>query len=92
MNTTRLALLACALLCASAHAQEPNSAASGFAALDANKDRMLSRAEAAADKDLARVFSKVDLNKDGKLNEDEYLKGVSLYQREKTSQFASDGT
>ena len=71
--------------------QDPAKPANpGFIKLDKNKDNFLSRAEAEGDKDLHAIFTKADLNKDGKLDEDEYLKGVSTYQREKAAQYAED--
>jgi hyperosmotically inducible protein len=68
----------------------PKPVNAGFIKLDKNKDGFISRAEAEADKDLIGVFAKADQNKDGRLDEDEYLKGVSAYQREKTAQYAGD--
>ena len=81
-----------ALAAVSAQAQDatPSGPNAGFVKLDKNKDKFLSRAEASADAKLAKVFSKVDMNKDGKLDEDEYLKGVSLYQREQAGEYAGD--
>jgi osmotically-inducible protein OsmY len=71
--------------------QDPAKQANlSFIKLDKNKDGFLSRAEAGADKDLVAVFGQADLNKDGKLDEDEYTKGVAIYQREKSVQYAGD--
>ena len=71
--------------------QDPAKPANpGFIKLDKNKDNFLSRAEAEGDKDLHAIFTKADLNKDGKLDEDEFLKGVSTDQREKAAQYAED--
>jgi hyperosmotically inducible protein len=94
MNIKLSLLLCSALVVLSAQAQDnaktgPNA---GFVQLDTNKDNFLSRSEARANKGLSKVFSKADLNKDGKLDEDEYLKGVTLYRREKTTAYAGDAT
>ena len=62
-----------------------------FVKLDKNKDGFLSKTEAAANKKLAGVFDEADINKDGKLDEDEYLKAVSIYQRANAAQYANDG-
>ncbi len=71
--------------------QEPAKQANlGFIKLDKNKERFLSRTEAGADKDLIAVFAQADLNKDGKLDEDEYTRGVAIYQRDKTAKYAGD--
>lgn len=45
-----------------------------FTALDKNSDGVLSRAEVAGDKEIAKRFNKFDANKDGKLQEAEFLK------------------
>jgi hyperosmotically inducible protein len=59
-----------------AHAQpgDPNNAStSGFKQLDKDGNGTISPAEAAADKEIAKRFKAFDANKDGKLQEDEYL-------------------
>ena len=61
-----------------------------FARLDANKDGFVSRAEAQADKEVIRWFSSADTNHDGKLTEDEYIKGRAADDRKKAEQFAGD--
>ena len=61
-----------------------------FNRLDANKDGFLTREEARADKDAARIFSKADTNQDGKLTEDEFVKARSKEDREKAAQYTSD--
>ena len=45
----------------------------GFNALDKNNDGYLSRAEAAANPDLAKKWKQADRNNDGKLSRSEYL-------------------
>ena len=63
-----------------------------FAKLDKNKDGFLTRAEAAADKNVAALFDKADTNKDGKLSEDELTKARAAQDREKAGQFTSDAS
>ena len=93
LRTAFLAAIAAFTL--SAHAQ-PSLDAAGrqpdvtFNRLDTNKDGFLTRAEAKADKDVARIFSKADTNKDGKLTEDEFVKARSKEDREKAAQYTSD--
>lgn len=58
------------------HAQSgaPDKAStSGFKQLDKDGDGAVSRAEAASDKEIAKRFKAFDANKDGKLQEEEYL-------------------
>lgn len=92
----RLTIASCLLLSlglpVAAQEAAGNTPNAGFSKLDANKDKFLSRAEAAKDADLAKIFTRADLNKDGRLDEDEYLKGVSTYQREKAGDYAGDAT
>lgn len=61
-----------------------------FNRLDTNKDGFVSRKEAEADADVARLFGKADTNKDGKLSEDELVKARAREDREKAAQYASD--
>ena len=61
-----------------------------FAKLDKNKDGFISREEAAADKNVAALFTKADTNHDGKLTEDELTKARAAQDREKAEQYASD--
>lgn len=63
-----------------------------FNKLDTNKDGFLTRKEASADKDAARIFDKADANKDGKLTEDEFVKARSKEDREKAALYADDST
>jgi hyperosmotically inducible protein len=53
-----------------------------FLKLDTNHDRFISREEAKQDKRIDSVFGQADMNKDGKLDEDEFLKAVSISGRE----------
>jgi len=87
-----LLLVIGSVLAAGALAQNSPGAAPNpeFVKLDKDKNGFLSRAEAGADKKLGRVFDQADLNKDGKLDEDEYLKGINIYRREDAAQYAKD--
>lgn len=53
-----------------------------FHRLDANHDGFVSRDEAKQNPAVAAVFDQADMNKDGKLDEDEYIKAASISQRE----------
>jgi Ca2+-binding EF-hand superfamily protein len=68
---------ALALAVGSAYAADNKTARSdpepGFNKLDKNNDGHLTRAEAAADKDLAKRFKEADRDGDGKLSRTEYL-------------------
>lgn len=63
-----------------------------FGRLDKNNDGFLSRKEAAADKEVAALFSRADTNKDGRLSEDELVKARAVEERQKASQYAGDST
>ena len=68
---------AMALAASGAYAAEKQAktkdAEPGFNNLDKNRDGYVSRAEAAADTDLAKKFKEADGNNDGKLSRTEYL-------------------
>jgi len=71
--------LIASLAVTSAYAQVGNSPDSkvknnAFSNLDKNSDGGLSPAEVSADKEITKRFAKFDANKDGKLQEAEYLK------------------
>ena len=74
--TTALLALLCAGLMQAHGAFAKDQKNQAFAALDKNGDGSLTQAEAAADKELAKRFTKFDANKDGKLSEDEYIKAM----------------
>jgi len=68
---------AVALALGSAYAADkqakPKDNEPGFTNLDKNKDGYLSRAEAAADADVAKNFKQIDKDHDGKISRTEYL-------------------
>jgi hyperosmotically inducible protein len=61
-----------------------------FGRLDKNNDGYLSRKEAAADKDMAGMFTRADTNKDGRLSEDELVRARSAEDRKTAAQYAGD--
>ena len=86
---TTLFLLAVSPLCT--FAQEPAPQKNpDFVKLDKNKDGFLSREEAAADKRAAKFFNKADMNHDGRLSEDEWLKARSMADRKKAGEYVDD--
>ena len=91
MNTKLLTTLLVSFFALNASAQEAKTTTAGFAKLDTNKDGFLSRAEAAKEKGLGAVFKEADQMLDGKLDEDEYLKGHSMHQRAEATEYAGDG-
>src|SRR5438876_1228375 len=72
-----VALAAVGITAGSAYADDkqakPKDNEPGFTNLDKNKDGYLSRAEAAADPDVAKNFKQIDKDKDGKISRTEYL-------------------
>lgn len=85
-----LAALSSASVLAQSTGTFPLRADVTFTRLDANSDGFLTRKEAAADKDVLRIFRKSDLDRDGKLTEDELIKGRSADDRERAEQYAID--
>src|SRR5690606_2248753 len=75
MARTTLMLLALLSLPAAAVAQMPD-----FAMLDQNGDGQISRDEARMAPDLLGVFTRVDLNRDDRLNRAEYAEAVRLLE------------
>ena len=65
---------------------ERPSGNAAFKALDRNGDGIVSRAEAAADDDLAKNFAGADANRDGRLTEAEFVK----YHEARDKQFVDD--
>lgn len=91
MKNTVAALLA--MLSLAVLAQEaPQQKNPDFVKLDANRDGFISRGEIKADPRAAKFFSKADMNHDGKLNEDEWLKARSMADRQKAGEYVDDST
>ena len=84
-----LLFLAAAPLCALAQ-DAPRQKNPDFVKLDKNQDGYLSRQEAAADKRVAKFFDQADMNRDGRLDEDEWLKARSMADREKVGEYVDD--
>lgn len=79
------------LLPAAVPAQEaPAQKSPDFVRLDANRDGFLNRAEAKADARVAKFFGKADMNHDGRLDEDEWLKARSMAGRQKAGEYVDD--
>ena len=86
-----LPLLLVAAFSAGALAQEaPPQKNPDFIKLDKNRDGYLGREEAAADRRVARFFGQADMNRDGRLNEDEWLKARSMADRQKAGEYLDD--
>jgi len=62
-----------------------------FEKLDANHDGFVSREEAKHNTAVNASFSQADMNKDGKLDEDELIKALSISQRETVERIAVEG-
>ena len=56
------------------NSSDGNVVNNSFKALDKNADASLSKAEVAAEKEIAKRFARFDANRDGKLQEAEYVK------------------
>ena len=81
------------MLSLAALAQEaPQQKNPDFVKLDANRDGFISREEAKADGRVAKFFGKADMNHDGRLNEDEWLKARSMADRQKAGEYVDDST
>lgn len=65
---------------------ERPSGNAAFKGLDRNGDGYLSRAEAAADDELAKNFAAADGNRDGRISEAEYVR----YYQERDKQYVDD--
>lgn len=86
-----IALLGLMLSAAVAMAQDAQQQRNpDFVKLDGNQDGYLSREEVKPDARAARFFSKADMNKDGRLSEDEWLKARSMADREQAGQYIDD--
>ncbi|MBL8503437.1 MAG: BON domain-containing protein [Rhodocyclaceae bacterium] len=88
-----ITLLALAALATGAPAQDAAPQKNpDFVKLDKNGDNHLSREEAKGDARVAKFFGKADMNHDGKLNEDEWLKARSMADRQKAGEYVDDST
>lgn len=61
-----------------------------FLELDADRDGVLSRAEAARMPRFAKGFDEADENRDGKLSADEFVKARSIHQRALVADYGRD--
>jgi hyperosmotically inducible protein len=88
MKKTLLAtLLACAFA-APAYAQSNDR----FRLLDRNGDGALTLDEVSHLKGFDRAFGEADDNKDGRLDEAEFMKADSLHDRQRIGEYVDDGT
>ncbi len=62
-----------------------------FHTLDANRDGFVSREEAKQNPAVKAAFGQADTNKDGKLDQDELVKALSISQREAAGKIAREG-
>lgn len=101
LKSTAIAIsVAFGLIAISAQAFEPNEIAEGqqplaaeFKQLDANSNETLSPLEASKDKLFtANHFAKADVNKDGKLSQEEYADYKSADQKQKLGVLIDDST
>ena len=67
-----------------------NGHAGDFAALDANHDGYLSKAEIAKLEGFGRAFDEADANHDGKLDRDEFVKAGAIYDRIRLGKYLDD--
>ena len=67
--------------------EQPNRA---FEKLDTDHDGFISRDEAAKRRGFAQALSEADDNRDGKLDQDEFVKAQSVYDRMRAGTFVSD--
>lgn len=61
-----------------------------FRGLDVNRDGYVSRAEARKLRQFEKAFAEADENRDGRLDEDEFLKAQSIHQRMRAQKFLED--
>lgn len=88
-----ITLLVLAAFSACAFPQEtPPQKNPDFVELDRNGDGAISREEAKADKRVAKFFGQADMNRDGRLSEDEWLKARALADRQKAGEYVDDST
>lgn len=86
-------LLVLSLSAACVQAQDaPQQKNPDFVKLDRDGDGFISREEAGADPRVAKFFRRADMNHDGRLNEDEWLKARSMADRQKAGEYVDDST
>jgi hyperosmotically inducible protein len=61
-----------------------------FERLDKNRDGVLTRDEVRQIRDYARAFTEADENKDGKLDQSEFVKAEAIHDRILTGKYVSD--
>lgn len=87
-----VSLIVFLVLSGSAFAQQSVERNPDFLKLDRNEDHFISREEAKADPRVARFFNRADMNHDGRLSEDEWLKARSMADRQKAGEYLDDST
>lgn len=61
-----------------------------FNALDTNQDGFITKSEVKRYRDYDKAFDEADLNRDGKLNADEFVKAEAMYQRRQAAAYFDD--
>lgn len=61
-----------------------------FHALDTNHDSFITKAEMKRYREYDKAFDEADLNRDGKLSADEFVKAESIYQRLQAAEYVDD--
>jgi len=87
-----IALAVSAAFCAAGaiaadEAKQPNAK---FESLDKNHDGVLTRDEVRNIRDFGRAFNEADANKDGKLDQDEFIKAQAIHDRILAGKYVSD--
>ncbi len=88
----RLISLGAIIICSGAFAQDGGQRNPDFLKLDRNEDHFISREEAKADPRVSRFFNRADMDHNGRLSEDEWLKARSMADRQKAGEYIDDGT
>jgi hyperosmotically inducible protein len=88
MKFNRAAALSLALMAAPAFAADNHNPK--FDKLDRNRDGVLTRDEVRHIRDYARAFSEADENKDGKLDQAEFVKAEAIHDRIVAGKFVDD--